>query len=58
MLLLFRELNPVSLSIASLVGGVELNNTQLTYLSVNIFLIVFVGIGLTIWKTFQSRNEN
>ena len=41
-----------------LVGGVQLTNIQWIYLILNISLIFVIGIGLSIWKIFQSRYED
>ena len=38
-----------------LVAGEELTNPQFIYLILNASLIFIVGIGLTIWKIFQSK---
>tara|TARA_Y100001968_G_scaffold224865_1_gene207602 strand:- start:2224 stop:2397 length:174 start_codon:yes stop_codon:yes gene_type:complete len=37
------------------VAGEELTNPQFIYLILNASLIFIVGIGLTIWKIFQSK---
>ncbi len=36
----------------------DLNDFQQLYLIVNILIIVFVGIFLTIWKVGESKDEN
>ncbi len=42
----------------SLVAGVELTESQLTYLIVNACLIIVLGIGLTILKFIRSRDDD
>ncbi len=41
-----------------LIGGVELTNLQWIYLIANICLIISIGIGLTVWKVIQSRQDD
>ena len=44
-----------SILFSVLVAGEELTNPQFIYLILNASLIFIVGIGLTIWKIFQSK---